>query len=144
MRGFAPGSRTLCKARDWNALQEVVDMRSLITTINTIRMSTIRSLRKKARPVMVAASFSWSEILPSLFAPAGDPSRLSEILPTLMQRYGLETQTSESRNDSPTTASSNGARPTQSELSRERTTAVSSPNVERRAASVRTRCRDSQ
>lgn len=93
---------------------------------------------------MVAASFSWSGILPTPIAPAGDPSRLSEILPALMQRYGLEMQTSERRNDAPIAASSNGEKPTQSELSRERTTAVSSPNVERRAASVRTRCRDSQ
>lgn len=46
---------------------------------------------------MVAASFAGPGFPPS--ASACDPSRLSEILPTLMQRYGLESRVSETLED---------------------------------------------
>ena len=93
---------------------------------------------------MVAASFAWPEIPPPSFSPSCDPPRLSEILPALMQRYGLVTQVMEGCEYSHAATSGNGASSRQQELTRSCTRDNSSPRGERIAASLCTRCRDSQ
>ncbi len=76
---------------------------------------------------MVAASFAWPEIPRPAFVPACDPPRLSEILPALMQRYGLETRAMGSRDDARNPSTGDETRSGRPELTRERATINSSP-----------------
>ncbi|MBA4016558.1 MAG: hypothetical protein C0483_05165 [Pirellula sp.] len=83
---------------------------------------------------MVAANFAWSGIPSSRLSPTGDPRRLSEILPTLLEHYGLESRAMERRSDIGEAARANGAAASEVALSRERTAGSGSQRVDRTAA----------